>query len=49
MINTNASYEGSFAMRLRYVGLNTFIVGLAMSQLYFAIFRGKAAKGEKYD
>lgn len=42
LINTNKSYEYSFGVRLKVVGINAFITGYALSRLYCGSFRNKA-------
>lgn len=49
LINFNQSYSYSFGCRLVVVGINVWIVGYAMSRLYFSSFRAKALKGESFD
>ena len=49
LINTNSSYEYSFGVRLTVIGVNGWILGCALSRLYFSSWRPKAIKGERFD
>lgn len=49
LINSNHSYEHSFAIRMKYVGLNLMIVGYALSKVFFGSLRLKAAPGDKFE
>lgn len=48
LIKSNAAYEHSFAVRVKYVGLNLALGGWAVAQLWFDLLRPKAAIGEKF-
>ncbi len=47
LINTNESYEYSFGVRLKVVGVNTWIVCYCLARLYFGSWRAKRAQGER--
>jgi len=49
LIRSNEAYEHSFNIRLKYVGLNTMILGFAFGTLFLANRRAKAAKGENFE
>lgn len=42
LLNTNLSYEYSFGVRLKIVGMNLFLGGYAVSRLYTGSLRNKS-------
>jgi len=49
LIKSNNAYEGSFAVRLKYIGLSTLIAGYALGRFVFGLPRLKAAEDEKFE
>ena len=49
LINTNHSYEHSFGIRIKYVGLNMMLLGYAAARYFFGNLRLKAAPEEKFE
>ncbi|EAR99070.1 hypothetical protein TTHERM_00387120 (macronuclear) [Tetrahymena thermophila SB210] len=49
LLNNNESFGHSFGIRLKIVGLNTWIVGYAVSRYYFSSLRVKAAQDERFE
>jgi hypothetical protein len=49
LINSSHSYEHSFGVRLKYVGLNSMIIGYSFARLYFSSLRLKAGENEAFN
>jgi hypothetical protein len=48
LIKTNHAYEGSFATRLKYVGLSCTIAAFALFPFLSSTSRLKSVEGEKF-